>query len=232
MTAACSSPIWLNLGKIPRKYGYHGICHRSNHSSIFNNEGIETRTGIVPGIFSADLGLYQKSQYDPERAKQLLKEAGYENGVTISFTGSVGKSLKDKETSELVASMLEEVGFKVDLEILETSRFNEKRAAGKTGDLTLIAYGNSLFDADLLFKRLKPDTNFEHPELEKLLADAERNMNLEEREKQFQRVQAIVDHERYNINLLHVGAQYGYNKRINFTPRLDEMIIAEEITLK
>lgn len=199
-------------------------------SSLFEGEGKETLTAIIPGIFGAKQDLFGKSNYNPERAKQLLKEAGYEKGLTISFTGSVGKSLKDKETSELIAAMLGEAGIKVNLEILENSKFNEKRNAGTTGDMFLVAYANSMFDAALLYKRLKPDTGFSGAD--KLLSDAEKNMNPEEREKQFHQVQDMIAKERPQIYLLQMGANYGINKRIQFTPRIDEITYADEIILQ
>ncbi|XOK59853.1 ABC transporter substrate-binding protein [Paenibacillus elgii] len=200
--------------------------------SLFEGDGKETLTPIIPGIFGAKPDLFGKSNYNPERAKQLLKEAGFENGLTISFTGSVGKSLKDKETSELIAAMLEEVGIKVKMEILESSKFNEKRNAGTTGDMFLVAYSNSMFDAALLYKRLKPDTGYNNPEVTKLLGDAEKNMNAQEREKQFQQVQDILAKDRPQIPLLQLSANYGINKRIEFTPRIDEITYADEIILK
>lgn len=201
-------------------------------SSLFEGDGKETLTPIIPGIVGAKPDLFGKSNYNPERAKQLLKEAGYDKGLTINFTGSVGKSLKDKETSELIAAMLEEVGIKVKLEILESSKFNDKRNAGTTGDMFLVAYANSMFDAALLYKRLNPDTGYSNPEVTKLLSDAEKNMNLGEREKQYQQVQDILAKDRPQIYLLQLGASYGVNKRINFTPRIDEITYADEITLK
>ncbi|MCR8631881.1 ABC transporter substrate-binding protein [Paenibacillus radicis (ex Xue et al. 2023)] len=200
--------------------------------NLFEGDGKETMTAITPGIFGAKPDLFGKSQFDPDRAKQLLKEAGYEKGLTINFTGSVGKTLKDKETSEFIAAMLGEVGIKVNLEILESSKFNEKRNAGTTGDMFLVAYANSMFDAALLYKRLAPDTGYDNPEVLKLLSAAEKNMNAQEREKQFQQVQDILAKDRPQINLLQLVANYGTNKRLNFTPRIDEITYADEITLK
>lgn len=201
-------------------------------TNLFEGDGKETLTPIVPGVFGAKKELFGKSEYDQARAKQLLKEAGYENGLTITFTGSVGKTNKDKETEELITAMLMEVGIKVNLVLLENSKFNEVRNAGKTGDMFLIAYGNSMFDAALLYKRLVPDTGYSNSEVLKLLSDAEKNMNAAEREKQYQKVQEILAKDLPQIQLLQTSANYGVNKRINFTPRVDEMIIADEISLK
>ncbi|TBL79448.1 ABC transporter substrate-binding protein [Paenibacillus thalictri] len=200
--------------------------------NLFEGEGTQTMTPIIPGVFGAKPDLYGKSQFDPERAKQLLKEAGYDKGLTINFMGSVGKTLKDKETSELIAAMLGEVGIKVNLEILETSKFNEKRNAGNYGDMFLVAYANSMFDAALLYKRLTPDTGYNKPEVLNLLNTAEKNMNPQEREKQFQQVQDILAKDHPQINLMQLVANYGVNKRLNFTPRIDEITYADEITLK
>ncbi|GIP38696.1 peptide ABC transporter substrate-binding protein [Paenibacillus sp. J31TS4] len=201
-------------------------------NNLYEGDAQETLTPIIPGVFGAKKELFGKSQYDQARAKQLLKEAGYENGLTINFTGSVGKTYKDKETEELIAAMLTEVGIKVNLELLEASKFNDVRNAKKTGDMFLISYGNSMFDAALLYKRLVPDTGYNNPQVLQLLKAAETNMNLDEREKQFQQVQDVLANELPQIQLFQTKANFGVNKRIAFTPRVDEMIVADEIPLK
>lgn len=205
--------------------------------NILAGGGTPTRTRVTPGNFGANPDLYGKALYDPERAKQLLAEAGYPNGLELTMSAPSGRYLKDKESAELMQAMLAEVGINVKLELLEWSKFNERYKAKKFNELFMIAYANSMFDGSLAFDRLtteraKGESDYSNPEVDKLLADAGENMNTQEREKQYQKVQQIVADERPQIYLYQMNANYGISDRINFEPRLDEMLFVDEITLK
>jgi len=205
--------------------------------SILGGGGTPTRTRVTAGNFGADPGLYNQSLYDPERAKQLLAEAGYPNGIDITFSATSGRYLKDKETAELIQAMLAEVGIRAKLDLMEWSKFNETYKAKKFGELFMIAYANSMFDASLAFDRLsteraKGESDYSNGEVDALLKEAEKNMNLEERAKQYVKVQEIIAEERPQIYMYQMNANYGVSDRIDFAPRLDEMLFADEVTLK
>jgi peptide/nickel transport system substrate-binding protein len=205
--------------------------------NILGGAGVPTRTRVTPGNTGANPDLYNKFLYDKEKAKQLLKEAGYPNGLELSFSAPSGRYLKDKETAELISAMLGEVGIKVKLELMEWSKFNEKYKAKKFNELFMIAYGNSMFDGSLAFDRIraeigKGETDYNNPEVEKLVHDAEKNMNAQEREKQYQRAQEIIAEERPHLYLFQQKANFGVSDKLQFTPRLDEMLYADEILPK
>ena len=66
--------------------------------------------------------------YDPEKAKELLAEAGYPNGEglpTLKYITSTGFYPKTKEYAEYIVSNLAEVGIKVDLEVQESGAWSE-----------------------------------------------------------------------------------------------------------
>lgn len=201
--------------------------------SIAGGAGTPTRTSVTPGNFGADPSLYDNYIYDLDKAKALLKEAGYESGPKLTFTAGSNY----KEVAEVVAAMLTQAGFEVNLEILEPSKFSETYNAKKFKELFLLGVGNSLFDASnnynrFLVENAKGETDYNNPEVEALLQAAAVNMNPEEREKQYQQVQQHIANDRPTIYLYQMKGVYGVNERIQYTPRLDEMFFAEEITLK
>lgn len=201
--------------------------------SIAGGMGTVTRTSVTPGNFGADPSLYETSLFDADKAKQLLQDAGYTNGgpeVTLSA------STVYKEIAEVVAAMLTGVGFQVNLDILEPSKFTETYNSKGFKELFILGVGNSLFDASnnynrFLLENAAGETDYNNPEVEELLQAALSNMNPEERAKQYQQVQQHIANDRPTIYLYQMQGVYGVNKRINFAPRLDEMFILDDIKL-
>jgi peptide/nickel transport system substrate-binding protein len=213
------------------------IDNKALTESILEGAGTPTRTRVTPGNVGANPELFDTYLYDPERAKQLLKEAGYENGLELTFSAPAEGYLKGKETAELITAMLSEVGITVKLELLEPSKYKEKYRGKKMNELYMIGYGNSMFDAALALSRLseeraKGETDYNNPEVNRLIEAAMINMNPEEREKQYQQAQEIIANDRPHIYLHQLKALFGVSDRLQFEPRLDEMTYVEDIELK
>lgn len=89
-----------------------------------------------------------ESYYDPDKARQLLKDAGYDvdagQGPTVYLDAPTFQSGNDGETAQVAAAMLEEVGFKVELNILDASAYTEQiSSGGNNRDLMLVTLGCS-----------------------------------------------------------------------------------------
>nr|WP_204438781.1 ABC transporter substrate-binding protein [Amphibacillus cookii] len=201
--------------------------------SIAGGAGVLTRTSVTPGNFGADPSLYQQSLYDPEEAKRLLEEAGYTSeDLEISFSSAAQYG----EYAEVIAAMLTEVGFTVNLDILEATAFYEQFNAKNFDEMFMIGIGNSLNDAAnnygrYLAEQAEDETDYDNPEVEELLQSALVNMDPEDRESQYQQVQQIFAEERPSIYLFQMEGIYGVNDRLDYSPREDEMFIVEEISL-
>jgi peptide/nickel transport system substrate-binding protein len=61
--------------------------------------------------------------YDPNRARQLLAEAGYANGFQVTFKYPHGRYPQDKELSEAIAAQLLKVGVRTRQVVMEPGEF-------------------------------------------------------------------------------------------------------------
>ena len=68
--------------------------------------------------------------YDPERAKALLREAGYPDGFSFKWSITQGVFVKDSEIAQAVASQLAKVGINATLQPLERARLLAERQEG------------------------------------------------------------------------------------------------------
>jgi peptide/nickel transport system substrate-binding protein len=80
---------------------------------------LEGNASVLTGPFGSGMLGYDPAQkpwpYDPPKARELLAQAGYANGVEASWTVTDGVFLKDREIAEAVTGQLAAVGIKITL---------------------------------------------------------------------------------------------------------------------
>jgi peptide/nickel transport system substrate-binding protein len=85
-------------------------------------------------IHSSNLG-YDKSiepyPYDPDKARELLAEAGYPDGFEIDMACPTGAYTHFEEVCEAIVGYLGEVGIKVNLEFMESGKYWDLEAEKK-----------------------------------------------------------------------------------------------------
>ncbi|UUI02357.1 ABC transporter substrate-binding protein [Oceanobacillus jeddahense] len=204
--------------------------------SVLQGNGISVRTRVPEGVFGSATELVDTQVHDVEKAKELLTEAGYPDGVDITFTASRGRYPLDSEIAQLIGSMLEEAGFNVNLELLESSAFLDKYNSNSNDELIMIGLADGLLDASYSLvhyteERAEGQTDYQNDEVEELFNLAGRNLDEGEREEQYQRIQEIIAEERPHIFINQSVVSYGVSDYLNFEPRLDEVILFDNITL-
>jgi peptide/nickel transport system substrate-binding protein len=104
---------------------------------------------VVPAVFGhAPVGPYS---YDPERARELLAEAGFPNGFSMTLHHPTGRYLLDATVAEAVQDMLGEVGIDVTLETREWSsylEFTSQPPEQAEYDAFMLGWGTVTLDSD------------------------------------------------------------------------------------
>src|SRR4026208_812073 len=134
--------------------------------------------------------------YDPEKAKQLLNEAGFPNGFEIDYYSPTGRYPKDKEVALVIVEQLARVGIKANLKTPEWAIFNTDYKKGKY-PMYLTGRG-SLTDADALFQQyfrtgVTPRVlGYSNPKLDEILDLEAQTFDGKKREKLLQDAHRII----------------------------------------
>ena len=93
------------------------------------------RGSVENGIFPHGLSGYNPDlpeiPYDPEQAKELLKEAGYEDGLELTISLKSSATQWESTLADLAESMWKKIGVRTTVEVLEESDFMSLRKSGK-----------------------------------------------------------------------------------------------------
>lgn len=113
-------------------------------SGVYNNIGKLTNTPITPGMLGStpDIKGYP---YDPNKAKDLLKEAGYPNGIKTTIWTSDKKEMVT--LAEVIESQLKGIGIDVEVNVLEFASFYDEINKGNQ-DMFINYWGNLSGDGD------------------------------------------------------------------------------------
>jgi peptide/nickel transport system substrate-binding protein len=105
----------------------------------------------VPEVIGYKPG-YDPYPYNPAKAKQLLAQAGYPNGLPIDLYYSIGSFLLDQQVAEAMQSMLGNVGFKVTMHGGTYSAMSALFRTGTVSGAFLNDYSPLTSDLDLILR--------------------------------------------------------------------------------
>ena len=204
----------------------YGVDKEAIIKHVLEGYGEALATPLSPAHFGFDPSI-KPYPYDPEKAKVLLKEAGYENGFTITFNSPSGRYVKDKEFAEAIAGQLAKIGVKVNVQVHEWGTYigmvTSKEGAGP---MWTIGWAGT-FDADgLLYPLLRCGQLFSkwcNDDFDGNLEQARSVMDQKERERLYHKAVRLA-HEEAPWLFMHVVVDaYGVNKRVqNWAPTPDE----------
>ena len=99
----------------------HAVDVQTIIDSIF--EGFSKRSTGFVATGEMGYGAVEPFEYDPEKAKALLADAGYGDGFEIDMACPAGAYSHFEEVCEAVVGYLAEVGITVNLEIMESGKY-------------------------------------------------------------------------------------------------------------
>ena len=115
---------------------------------VLNNIG-KYPVGVESTVISNSSQDLVPYKYDPEKAKQLLAEAGFPNGFKTSLYTPEGRYPMDREVAEVVQSQLREVGINAEITVLDWGAYVAATNTGEDTRLFLLGKGCPSGDPDL-----------------------------------------------------------------------------------
>ena len=180
--------------------------------------------------------------YDPAKARALLAQAGFPNGIDVTIYFGNGTMVNDKALMEAIGDMWSKVGIRAKLEMMEMGarqRMNNERAVPPSG-LFLGNPQSTLLDADGSLWRIFHPTGFNGKywvgsqpghRFYELMEQARYTLDPKKRKAFYAEATAIFHEEKPSVELFQEVVVYGTSRRVSFKPRADFRLIVSEMTL-
>ena len=183
----------MNCSKKPfddvrvRRAVSHAINKKQLVETMYLGIAIPAKNAVPPGLsgYNDDVIDYE---YDPEKARELLREAGYPDGFETDLWYMPvprGYMPNGKKVAEIIQSDLHEVGIRARLETRDWATYLDYTSKGRHS-MCLLGWSADIADADNFFNVLLSmdlDTGetseqnvafYKNPQLQKMLNEARR----------------------------------------------------------
>jgi len=204
-----------------RKAVNHAINRQELVDALLQGSSKVVYTPCFPSQFGCiqDVTEYE---YDPEKAKELLAEAGYPDGFSTEFY-----AYRDRQYAEAIASYLNAVGIDTDFKMLQYSALRELNMDGEV-PLSFQTWGSySINDASAMvsqfFKHGSLDSTRDEEVLEWLNV-ADSSTDPDERIEYYTKAIQKISDEAFWAPMFTYNTNYVFSDTVSYTPTPDEVL--------
>ncbi|WP_206448653.1 ABC transporter substrate-binding protein [Agrococcus sp. KRD186] len=189
-------------------------------------EGTEVASQFIPPVvngYNEDVTDYP---YDPDRARELLAEAGYEDGFEIDFNYPVNISRpympNPEEIFVALSGQLEEVGITVNPVSNEWTDYLDLMRGSADHGIHLLGWTGDYNDTDnfvgVFFGSTSNEWGFDNPELFTALSEARQLPDVDEAGARYQEINEQIAQFVPGVPLAHPAPSLAFNERVTSYP--------------
>jgi peptide/nickel transport system substrate-binding protein len=205
----------------------HAIDRQAIVDNLLKGKSKVVSTACFPSQFGCaqDVTSYE---YDPEKARALLAEAGYEDGFSTEFY-----AYRDREYAEAISSYLNAVGIQTDFKLLQYSALRELNMKGEV-PLAFLTWGSySVNDASAMvsqfFKKGSLD-DAQDDQTAEWLAVADSSTDDATRIEYYKKALQRIADQAYWAPMFSYNTNYVMTKEVEYTPTADEVLRFTDVT--
>ncbi len=196
-------------------------------AGVLAGDGVPTTTLLTEADFGYTSGV-ERFPFDPERARELLAEAGATD-LSITVGTPNGRYVNDVQVAQAVAAQLQDVGIDANVEVTEYGAYVGALFSGNAPDTYLIGWGNAPYDADYVFWNLTATDQllsyYSDERLDELVTLARSTVDRDVRAEAYAEAVQILTDAPAAIYLYKPIDSYGISAQLaNWEPRGDELI--------
>ena len=174
----------------------YGLDRYGVIQAIFGGQAEPLASFIVEGNLGYDADLMEPFPYDPERARELLAEAGYADGFEISMSCPADGYVNINEVCLAIQRSLAEIGVEVAVDFRTTNSFWSEPQYAVTGPMYVDSWSSEIGEAlPRLQGALLPGnyyTTWHDDELEALTHAIEQEVDREARAELYQEMHTLM----------------------------------------
>lgn len=174
--------------------------------------------------------------YNPTKAKQLLKAAGYPNGFTANLD-TVNWYIDNTAVAQAVAAQLKKVGITLKVKNVESSVYRASVPAGKQAAMYVLGWSSTnTLDADAAMYAVlhsgESYSTYSNATVDRKLDEARTTSSLAKRKALYASIQKQVITDAPRIFLYQENTYYGVSKKLNWSGKIDASLNIKDITYK
>jgi len=216
----------------------HAIDMGTIIKTVMNGNAIPTGAVLNRQHFGYDKSLENPYPYNPEKARQLLKEANFPFDQPLRLVTYTGSIQNPRALIEAVAGYLAKVGVKTNINIYsDIGMWDRLGREGKQNDMSIHSWGSGgMYDADAIyytyFRSGQHYCYGSSPEMDQWLDQARAVMNPETRKKLYYESGKYINDQALAVSFYAQYVILGLNKRVIYEAPPDEFLRTFEAKLK
>lgn len=190
--------LMINLKTVPDVRVRTAISHAINRQmivdSLLKGDGVAVELPYLPTSSFINKNLVPMTPYNPEKARQLLQEAGWDSSRVLNFDVPSGNKVRE-QVADIIVDNLNSVGIKAQIQKYD---FVTSMAKAKKGEFDIYIIGLTVYPAtpDDISNKLKTGmalnlSGYNNPEVEELLIKGKTTVDPAARQAIYDKIQEI-----------------------------------------
>jgi len=209
--------------------------------AIMRGESIPLGTIAPPFINGYTEEMGKLPPVDIEKAKQLMAEAGYGDGFSVTLNCTNDSFVNDERICQALVGMMAKIGIKVHLDVQPAGVVFPMVGNGNT-DFYLMGWGASTFDSQYIFDNLVhsrsegrgawSSVNFNNAEIDAKIATLGSEADIEKRNATIAEIWEVVQDESFYLPIHAQMLARAAHKNIRITPNLSNSVFVKTISVE